>query len=207
MAADAAAGGQRDALLTYADLLRANERFAESDSTITRVIAMDGDKADWRLFYMRGIARDRAGDWTGAEADLQKALAAQPDEPELLNYLGYAWIDRGQNLGVALEMVQRAVSANPRNGAMIDSLGWAYFRMGDYRNAVDFLERAVTLEPADPDINDHLGDAYWMVGRQIEARFQWTRVLQLNPEPAMKARAEAKLANGLSGVKPVVAER
>jgi Flp pilus assembly protein TadD len=99
------------------------------------------------------------------------------------------------------------VSANPRNGAMIDSLGWAYFRMGDYRNAVDFLERAVTLEPADPDINDHLGDAYWMVGRQIEARFQWTRVLQLNPEPAMKARAEAKLANGLSGVKPVVAER
>lgn len=207
MAQEAAAGGQRDALLTYADLLRANERYADSVATITRVIEIDGDNADWRLFYMRGIARDRAGDWTGAEADLQKALSQQPDEPELLNYLGYAWIDRGQNLGQALEMVQKAVAANPRSGAMIDSLGWAYFRMGDYRNAVDFLERAVTLEPADPDINDHLGDAYWQVGRQIEARFQWTRVIQLKPDEAMKAKAEAKLQNGLSGVKPVVAER
>ncbi|WGM40099.1 tetratricopeptide repeat protein [Caulobacter sp. NIBR1757] len=207
MAAEAAAGGQRDALLTYADLLRANQRYAESVTTISRVIEIDGDKADWRLFYMRGVSRERAGDWPGAEADLQKALAQQPDEPELLNFLGYAWIDRGQNLGQALDMVQRAVSANPRSGAMIDSLGWAYFRMGDYRNAVDFLERAVTLEPADPDINDHLGDAYWQVGRQIEARFQWTRVLQLKPDAAMKAKAEAKLANGLTGVTPVVAER
>ena len=207
MATDAAAGGQRDALLTYADLLRANQRYAESVTTITRVIDMDGDKADWRLFYMRGVARDQSGDWTGAETDLQKALALQPDEPELLNYLGYAWIDRGQNLGAALEMVQKAVAANPRSGAMIDSLGWAYFRMGDYRNAVEHLERAVTLEPGDPDINDHLGDAYWQVGRQIEARFQWTRVIQLKPDEAMKAKAEAKLKNGLTGVKPVVAER
>ena len=146
-------------------------------------------------------------DWPGAEADLQKALTLQPDEPELLNYLGYAWIDRGQNLGPAMEMVQKAVAANPRSGAMIDSLGWAYFRMGDYRNAVEYLERAVTLEPSDTDINDHLGDAYWMVGRQIEARFQWTRVLQLKPEAAMKVKAEGKLKNGLQGVKPVVAER
>lgn len=207
MAQEAAAGGERDALLTYADLLRANSRYTESVATITRVIEMDGDKADWRLFYMRGVARDRGGDWPGAEADLRKALAEQPDEPELLNYLGYAWIDRGENLGQALDMVQKAVSANPGSGAMVDSLGWAYFRMGDYRNAVDFLERAVTMEPADPDINDHLGDAYWMVGRQIEARFQWTRVLQLKPEAAIKARAEAKLKDGLTGVKPVVAER
>ncbi|RYF91200.1 MAG: tetratricopeptide repeat protein [Caulobacteraceae bacterium] len=207
MAADGAAGGQRDALLTYADLLRANERFPESVETITRVIVMDGDKADWRLFYMRAVARDRAGDWTGAEADLKKALELQPDDPELLNYLGYAWIDRGQNLGPAMEMVQKAVAANPRSGAMIDSLGWAYFRMGDYRNAVEYLERAVTLEPADPDINDHLGDAYWQVGRQIEARFQWTRVLQLKPDAAIQARAEGKLKDGLQGVKPVVAER
>lgn len=207
MAADGAAGGNRDALLTYADILRANERYAESVAVITRVIDVDGDKADWRLFFMRAVARDRSDDWTGAEADLQKALTLQPDEPELLNYLGYAWIDRGQNLGAAMDMVQKAVAANPRSGAMIDSLGWAYFRMGDYRNAVEYLERAVTLEPSDTDINDHLGDAYWMVGRQIEARFQWTRVLQLKPEAAMKAKAESKLANGLTGVKPVVAER
>ncbi len=207
MAADGAASGQRDALLTYADLLRANERYAESVETITRVITLDGEKADWRLYYMRGVARDRAGDWPGAEADLKKALSLQPDEPELLNYLGYAWIDRGEQLGPAMDMVQRAVAANPRSGAMIDSLGWAYFRMGDYRNAVEFLERAVTLEPSDPDINDHLGDAYWQVGRQIEARFQWTRVVQLKPDAAILARVEAKLKNGLTGVKPVVAER
>jgi Flp pilus assembly protein TadD len=207
MAADGAASGQREALLTYADLLRANDRYAESVETISRVIAMDGDKADWRLFYMRAVARDRAADWPGAEADLKKALSLQPDEPELLNYLGYAWIDRGQNLGPAMEMVQKAVAANPRSGAMIDSLGWAYFRMGDYRNAVEYLERAVTLEPSDPDINDHLGDAYWQVGRQIEARFQWTRVVQLKPDAAIQARAEGKLKNGLQGVKPVVAER
>ncbi|HYE46460.1 MAG TPA: tetratricopeptide repeat protein [Caulobacter sp.] len=207
MAADGAAAGNRDGLITYADILRANERYAESARLMDRVIAMDGDKADWRLFYMRAISRERSGDWPGAEADLMKALKMQPEEPELLNYLGYSWIDRGERLGEAMAMVQKAVASNPRSGAMIDSLGWAYFRMGDYRNAVEYLERAAMLEPADPEINDHLGDAYWQVGRQIEARFQWTRVLQLKPDEAIKAKAEEKLENGLTGVKPVVAQR
>ncbi|NBB16068.1 tetratricopeptide repeat protein [Caulobacter sp. SLTY] len=207
MAADGAAGGDRDGLVTYADILRANERYAESAKLMDQVIAIDGEAADWRLFYMRAISRERSGDWPGAEADLQKALAMQPDEPELLNYLGYSWIDRGERLGEAMAMVQKAVAANPRSGPMIDSLGWAYFRMGDYRNAVEHLERAAMLEPADPEINDHLGDAYWQVGRQIEARFQWNRVLQLKPNATIKAKAEEKLAKGLTGVKPVVAQR
>jgi tetratricopeptide (TPR) repeat protein len=207
MAETAAAGGDRDALINYADILRANERFAESAAVLDKVIGPDLAKADWRLLYMRGVARERSGNWPGAEADVTAALAQQPDEPELLNYLGYSWIDRGQRLGEAMGMVQRAVAAEPRNGAIIDSLGWAYFRMGDYRNAVEQLEKAVTLEPASAEINDHLGDAYWQVGRKIEARFQWTRVLQLEPEDAVKVRTEGKLKTGLEGVKPVVATR
>lgn len=207
MAAEGAADGDRDALVTYADVLRANERYVESAAVLDKVIAADGDKVDWRLLYMRGAARERSGDWPAAEADMMAALKLAPDEPELLNYLGYAWIDRGERLGEAMAMVQKAVAANPRSGAMVDSLGWAYYRMGDYRNAVEQLEKAVLLEPADPDINDHLGDAYWQVGRKIEARFQWTRVLQLDPAEKMKAAAEEKLKNGPAGVKPVVAQR
>ncbi len=209
MAEDAvrASPEDRDALVTYADILRANERYAESAKVLDKVVAADGAGVDWRILFMRAVARDRSGDWPGAEADLLLALQRQPDEPDLLNYLGYSWIDRGVRLGEALPMVQKAVAANPRNGAMIDSLGWAYFRMGDYRNAVEHLERAVLLEPADPEINDHLGDAYWQVGRQIEARFQWTRVLQLDAPQDIRVRAEDKLKNGLTGVKPVVAER
>jgi Flp pilus assembly protein TadD len=187
----------RDAAVTYADLLRANERFAESAVVLDGVIARAGGTPDWRLLYMRGIALERSGQWPAAEKDLVAALAQQPNEPDLLNYLGYAWIDRGQRLSEAMDMVKRAVAANPRSGAMVDSLGWAYFRIGDYRRAVEKLEEAVLLSPADPEINSHLGDAYWRVGRQIEARFQWSRALSLDPPPEMKADAEAKLKAGL----------
>ncbi|MFZ5670114.1 MAG: tetratricopeptide repeat protein [Pseudomonadota bacterium] len=197
-----AAPDDDDAAVTYADLLRANERYAESATVLDAVIARAGDGADWRLLYMRGVARERAGRWSEAEADLRAALSAQPDEPELLNYLGYSWIDRGERLGEAMDMVRRAVAANPRSGAMVDSLGWAYYRIGDYRNAVEKLEEAVLLEPADPEINNHLGDAYWRVGREVEARFQWRRVLSLEPPESIRKDAEAKLASGLAPVKP-----
>ena len=143
------------------------------------------------------ISCSRSGQWAAAEKDLVAALAQQPNEPDLLNYLGYAWIDRGERLSEAMDMVKRAVAANPRSGAMVDSLGWAYYRIGDYRNAVEKLEEAVLLSPADPEINNHLGDAYWRVGRTIEARFQWSRALSLDPTPAIKADAEAKLKTGL----------
>jgi Flp pilus assembly protein TadD len=114
-----------------------------------------------------------------------------------LNFLGYSWIDRGENLHQALAMVQKAVDANPKSGAMIDSLGWAYYRLGQYNAAVDKLEQAVAIEAGDPDVNNHLGDAYWRVGRQTEARFQWTRVLTLEPSDKLRAEVEAKLKNGL----------
>jgi Flp pilus assembly protein TadD len=207
LAEEAAAQGDRNALVNYADILRANERYSESAVLLDRIIQMDGQKPDWRLLYLRAVARERSGDWAGAEADLLVALKMQPDEPELLNFLGYSWIDRGERLAEATAMVQKAVAANPRSGAMIDSLGWAYFRLGDYRNAVENLEQAVLLEPADPDINDHLGDAYWQVGRRIEARFQWTRALQLKPSDSLKQKIERKLETGLEGVKPVVVQR
>jgi len=188
--------------ISYADLLRANDRYAESVQIMDGVIARAGEKADWRLLYMRGVALERAGRWPEAEADLNRALAQEPNEPELLNYLGYSWIDRGERLTEAIEMVKRAVAANPKSGAMIDSLGWAYYRLGDYRNAVEKLEEAVLLEPADPEINNHLGDAYWRVGRKVEAEFQWNRALSLDPSPEIRKEIEGKLRSGPPAVKP-----
>ena len=124
-------------------------------------------------------------------------MKLRPDEPELLNYLGYSWIDRGIRLKEALAMVEKAVAANPRSGAMVDSLGWAYYRLGDYKQAVEKLEQAVELEAGDPEVNDHLGDAYWKVGRRDEAQFQWRRVLTLKPDDKIRLRAQAKLASPL----------
>lgn len=191
-----------EAAINYADLLRANDRYAESAQVMDTVIARAGDPADWRLLYMRGVALERSGRWPEAERDFELALKQEPNEPELLNYLGYSWIDRGERLTEALEMVKRAVAANPKSGAMIDSLGWAYYRLGDYRNAVEKLEEAVLLEPADPEINNHLGDAYWRVGRKIEAEFQWNRVLSLEPSDAIRKDVEGKLKIGLPALKP-----
>jgi Flp pilus assembly protein TadD len=164
---------------------------------------------DWRLYYSRGTALERLGRWPEAEADLQAALKQRPDEPELLNYLGYSWVDRGEHLKEGLAMVQKAVAADPRSGAMVDSLGWAYYRLGDYKKAVEELEQAVELEAGDPEINNHLGDAYWRVGRHDEAQFQWRRVLTLKPDDKIKTSAEAKLASGLGpdGPTPKLADK
>lgn len=187
----------RDTAVTHADLLRANERYPEAVTVLDRLITAEGEKPDWRLLYMRGVALERAGRWPEAETDLVRALKDQPEEPELLNYLGYTWIDRGERLDEALDMVRRASEANPRSGAMIDSLGWAHYRLGDYKEAVEKLERAAELEPSDPEINHHLGDAYWRVGRRLEAQFQWNKVLTLEPNAATKAAVESKIKSGL----------
>jgi tetratricopeptide (TPR) repeat protein len=187
----------QEALVTLADLLRANDQFAESARLLSQVIKAQGDASDWRLLFMRGMASEQSGDWPSAEADLKAALIKAPDEPQLLNYLGYSWIDRGERLDEGLAMVKKAVASNPRSGAMIDSLGWAYFRMGDLKQAVDLLEKAVELMPGDPEINNHLGDAYWRAGRLIEARFQWQRVLTLDPSEAVRKASEDKLKSGL----------
>ncbi len=199
----------QDAMVTLADLLRADERFDESAKVLDGLIGPKPESANWRLLYMRAVDLEESGRWTEAERDLQLALKLRPDEPELLNFLGYSWIDRSVRLPEAMAMVQKAVTLEPQSGAMIDSLGWGYYRMGAYATAVASLESAVVLEPGDPDVNNHLGDAYWRVGRKIEAGFQWRRVLTLDPPAKLRAEAETKLASGLDAppVAPVVASK
>ena len=206
LARAAAASGDSDARVTLADLLRSDEQYPEAVEVLTGLIG-ESSKPDWRLLYSRGVSYERLNRWTEALADLQAALKERPDEPEMLYYLGYSWIDRGEHLKEALAMVQKAVGADPRSGAMVDSLGWAYYRMGDYKQAVEKLEQAVELEAGDPEINNHLGDAYWKAGRRDEAQFQWRRVLTLKPDDKIKLAAEAKLASGLGpdGPAPKVA--
>lgn len=196
LARAAAASGDVDARVTLADLLRSDEQYAEAVQVLDGLIA-ESKTPDWRLLYSRGVAYERLNRWPEGQADLQAALKVRPDEPELLNYLGYSWIDRGEHLQEATAMIQKAVATDPRSGAMVDSLGWAYYRMGDFKKAVEKLEEAVELEAGDPEINNHLGDAYWKVGRKDEAQFQWRRVLTLKPDDKIKASAEAKLASGL----------
>jgi tetratricopeptide (TPR) repeat protein len=186
-----------DAQTLLANLLITAKDYDGSVKVLDKLIAASAEKPNWRLNYFRAMAYERAGHWPQAEADLQKALALAPNQPEVLNYLGYSWIDRGEHLQEGLQMLIKAFNANPNSGAIVDSLGWAYYRMGQYPRAVQQLERAVMIEPADPDINNHLGDAYWRVGRQLEARYQWQRVLTLKPDDKLKAEVEAKIAGGL----------
>jgi len=189
-----------DPLVELGDILRGRSRFGEAveayDAAIGRVAKVE--PRDWRLFYSRGAALERAGQWQRAEADLQQALQLQPDQPLVLNYLGYSWIDRGEHLDQGLKMVKRAVELRPDDGYMVDSLGWAYYRLGDFRDATEFLERAIELLPEDPTINDHLGDAYWQDGRLLEARNQWRRALQFKPEADEVKTIESKLDHGMA---------
>jgi tetratricopeptide (TPR) repeat protein len=182
------------------DLLRAKKRFTEAvgayDEAIRRLQAA-GMPERWSLYYSRGIARERSGQWKESEADLMHALELRPDQPLVLNYLGYSWIDRGENLDRGLKMIEKAVELRPEDGYIVDSLGWAHYRLGDYPSAVQYLEKAIELVPEDPTINDHLGDAYWQSGRPNEARFQWRRALQFGPEADEVKPIEAKLDRGL----------
>jgi tetratricopeptide (TPR) repeat protein len=186
-----------EARMNLADILRANDQFEESARTLDPVITSAGARADWRLYYMRAVALERSGHWPEAQRDLSKALAMKPDEPEVLNYLGYSWVNRGEKVKEGMALIQKAVTAQPEEGAYVDSLGWAYYRTGDYGKAVQVLEQAVSLDAGDAEINDHLGDAYWRVGRKDEARFQWANVLTLKPDAEVKHRAETKLASPL----------
>lgn len=188
-----AADGDIRARRALADMYRSQTRFAEAEPIYSELIAQQ--QSDWRLYFARGVARERLGRWSEAEADLQRALELSPDQPDVLNYLGYSWVDRGERLEEGLALIRRAVELRPTSGAIIDSLGWAYYRMGDYAQALDYLERAVQLEPADPTLNDHLGDVYWRTGRRIEARFQWQRALTMSPDDP--AAIQAKLDAGL----------
>ena len=184
---------------TIGDILRSQQKFAEAADAYGVVIARIGKPTEqqWALYYARGITYERSKQWPKAEADFKMALQLKPDEPLVLNYLGYSWVERGEHLDEALDMLKRAVQLKPNDGFVVDSLGWAQFRLGHFADAVGNLERAVELKADDPTINDHLGDAYWRVGRHAEARFQWQRALGLKPEPGLVPAIRAKLDAGL----------
>jgi tetratricopeptide (TPR) repeat protein len=177
------------------DILRSKERFSEAIAAYTSGIAKLGrpGNEDWPVFYDRGIAYQAAHQWHAAEADFRRALQLAPDQPYVLNYLGYSWADKGEHLAEAQKMIQEAAARRPNDGAIVDSLGWVMLRQGNVAEAVQLLERAVELEPEDPTINGHLGDAYSAAGRVLEAQYQWRRALTLNPGPEDTAKLEAKL--------------
>ena len=189
-----------EAIMALGNILRGRKSFAECAETYTKGIDTieKPEKPHWLIFYFRGICYERDKKWTAAEADLKTALKLYPDEPHVLNYLGYSWIDQGINLDEGMSMIKRAVEQRPDDGYIVDSLGWAYYRLGQYEEAVKHLDRAVELKPDDPTINDHLGDVYWKIGRVLEARFQWSHARDLNPEKDELVKIEEKLKSGLS---------
>lgn len=191
-----------DAARALGDFLRFEERYDEAVAAYDKAIERVVGKPDWRLHYSRGIALERMKDWSRAEKDFLRALALEPDQPLVLNYLGYSWVEQGTHLDEAKAMIERAVKQRPRDGYITDSLGWVLYRLGDYEGAVRWLEKAVSLAPGDPTINDHLGDAYWLVDRRQEARFQWERALSLDPEPESIDRIRAKI-DGKARPQPV----
>ncbi len=201
--------GDRRPLITLGDIMRSHKRYAEAVTYYTRVIELTPkpEAQHWVYWYARGTSYERLKKWPLAEADLLKALELQEDQPLVLNYLGYSWIDQNRNLKRGMAMIEKAVAAKPDDGYIVDSLGWAHYRLGNFTEAVRYLERAVELRPEDPTLNDHLGDAYWRVGRKREARFQWDLALTLKPEPEEIGKIKAKLEKGLEPlpvVKPVV---
>jgi tetratricopeptide (TPR) repeat protein len=194
-----------EAIQALGNVLRGRKQFAEAAEAYSRALALipSPTAQHWIYFYFRGIAYERTKQWPKAEADLKRALELIPENnargrAQVLNYLGYSWVDQGMNLEEGLAHIRKAVELTPEDGYIVDSLGWAYYRMGRYEEAVVELERAIELRPEDPVINDHLGDAYWRAGRQLEARFQWNHARDLKPEPDDLPRILQKIAGGLA---------
>ena len=188
----------REALGALGDINRMNSRFVAAGKSYTKYL--DGlealEEKHWSIFYTRGIVYEQAKKWPQAEADFLKALELRPDQPQVLNYLAYSWVDQGINVEKARKMLERAVELRPYDGYIIDSLGWALYRIGDMPKAVEYLEKAVLLQTDDWAINDHLGDAYWAVGRKYEARFQWRHALSLKPDEEIIVTIETKIKDG-----------
>ena len=200
-----------DAALTLADLLRTKERYADAvtayDTAISRL--RNPEERHWQVYFGRGIALERTKQWPKAELDMKKALELSPEQPYVLNYLGYSWIDQGMKLEEGMKMLERATELRPDDGSITDSVGWAFYRLGQYDKAVDWLERATEQKGEDPTIAEHLGDAYWHVGRRREARFQWERASNQKPDKDRVPIIQDKLANGLNAGndKPTVYEK
>lgn len=195
--------GALDAQVALGDMLRRTERFREAASAYDAAVGLAeaADRANWALYYQRAISHERSGQWALAEADFFKALELEPDQPLVLNYLGYSWLERREHIDRAMDMIRKAVAARPEDGYIVDSLGWGFYLLEDYPAAVRELQRAVELRPVDAVINDHFGDALWMVGRKREAEFQWRRALSFDPEEKDRARMRRKLEIGLDAVR------
>ena len=188
-----------EALSALAELQRSAKKYVEAAATYDRAIAAVAipQRENWTLFYFRGICYERSNQWPKAEADFKKALELNPDQPMVLNYLGYSWVDKGLNLEEAFKMLRRAVELQPNDGYIVDSLGWAHYKLGQYQEAAQTLEKAIDLKPADPVLNDHLGDAYWRTNRPIEAHFQWNHARDMGPDPEDLPAILKKIESGL----------
>jgi tetratricopeptide (TPR) repeat protein len=191
-----------EALSALAELQRSAKKYPEAAATYDKAIAAVGipQRDNWPLFYFRGICYERSKQWPKAEADFQKALELYPDQPLVLNYLGYSWVDKGLNLEEAFKMLRRAVELRPNDGYIVDSLGWAHYKLGQYPEAAETLEKAIDLKPSDPILNDHLGDVYWRVNRRTEARFQWNHARDMGPDPEDLPAILKKIEGGLPDV-------
>ena len=195
-----------EAWVTLGNVQRNSDEFADSAKSYDAALKLVSkpERNHWSVFYFRGIANERQKQWPQAETDFRKALELSPDEPSVLNYLGYSLIDKNEKLDEAIAMVKKAVELKPNDGYIVDSLGWAYFQLRDYPSAVEQLERAVDLKAGDPIIAEHLGDAYWRVGRKLEAGFQWNHAKVNKPEPEDLKRIEGKIKNGMPDLPPLV---
>jgi tetratricopeptide (TPR) repeat protein len=188
-----------EAVIALANIQRERKQYDGCADSYGKAIGLLAKpvKANWTMFYFRGICFERAKQWAKAETDFKRALELFPDQPHVLNYLGYSWIDQGIHLDEGMNMIKRSVEQRPDDGYIVDSLGWAFYRIGNYEEAVKNLERAVELKPVDPTINDHLGDVYWKVDRMLEAKFQWSHARDLKPDQDDLTKIEQKLKVGL----------
>jgi tetratricopeptide (TPR) repeat protein len=184
-----------DPLVQKGDLLAGMKEYHAAIEAYTKAVALTPHptKQDWFLFYARGAAYERLGDWQAAEADMQRALQVYPEQPVVLNFLGFSWADQNRNLAQAHDYIQKALDQRPEDGEIVDSLGWVLLRQGDTQQAVHVLEKAAEMQPVDPTITGHLGDAYWDAGRKLEAEDQWRRALVLGPDADEARRIEARL--------------
>jgi tetratricopeptide (TPR) repeat protein len=201
-----------DAVDMLAGLYRTKKKYSESIDVYSNAInrISQPDRNQWNLFFGRGVAYERSKQWPKAEADFLKALELLPkdvktarekyERAQVLNYLAYSWVDQRMHIERSFDMLKEAVRLAPDDGAIVDSLGWAYYRLGKYEDAVRELERAIALKPGDPTINDHLGDAYWQIGRKDEAKFKWNHARDLKPEPEELPAILRKIEFGYEGM-------
>ncbi len=193
----------------YGSVLSDTKDYDEMARTYDKAVEIIGPlprKSDWSIFFQRAVAYERLKKWPQAEPNFRKALELSPDQPQVLNYLGYSWVDMNVNLDEGLDMVRRAVDLRPDDGYIVDSLGWAYYRLNRFDDAVAELERAVELRAGDATINDHLGDALWRVDRKVEAMYQWQKALSLKPDATEIPRINIKLKDGLPALKAEAAK-